>query len=569
MTRNSRTIIVFLALTLSFIAVGMKLFFLQVWSHDELNRQVEKLTHREKPEMSCRGMILDKNGKILAVSVKSYTMFIDPTGVEDFTGLKNALRKEKINPPDNLCSLASKTSFVPIKENLSFEKMQEIKSMGLSGVGFVQGLQRNYPEGKMACHVLGVVGKDGKGLEGVELLYNDYLTGKKVKSLKYRDGRGRELSDKFVDIDNFRGADVYLTIDRNLQFIAEQEIEKVWLDSKAKKAVVIIQDPNTGELLAVASRPAFDPGDYSGMANCLKNPAVCDILEPGSTFKLVTAAAALEEKAVNTTENIWCEDGKYTVYNHTISDHEKRGFLTLAGIMEYSSNIGMAKVGQRLGKDKLFNHIRQFGFASLTGVDLPGEARGLLRPPEKWSGLSLPIISFGQEVGTTAIQVINAYSSVMNGGFLLEPKIVKQIKNPEGEILYSSERSVIRKVVAPETAEVLRNMLVSVVEKGTGQLAKVPGYSVGGKTGTAQKRDTVTGKYSTSKYVASFCGAIPMSKPKLTILVILDEPQGDYWAASRTAPVFSKIASRAVHYLQISPDKEPLNLCDIKEYSKK
>ncbi len=569
MIRNGRTIIVFLGLALSFIAVGMKLFFLQVWSHDELNRQVEKLTHREKPEMSCRGMILDKNGKILAMSVKSYTMFVDPKAVDDLAGLKSTLKKEKISLPENLPSLASKTSFVPLKENLSPEKMQEIKSMGLSGVGFVQGLQRDYPEGKMACHVLGVVGKDGKGLEGVELLYNDYLTGKKVKSVKYRDGRGRELSDKLVDVDNFRGADVYLTIDRNIQFIAEQEIEKAWLECKAKKAVVIIQDPNTGELLAVASRPAFDPADYAAMTNCLKNPAVCDILEPGSTFKLITAAAALEEKAVNTTENIWCEDGQYTVYDHVIKDHEKKGFLNLEGIMEYSSNIGMAKVGQRLGKDKLFGYIRQFGFASLTGVDLPGEARGLLRPPEKWSGLSLPIISFGQEVGTTAIQVINAYSSVINGGCLLEPKIVKEIKNPEGETLYTSQRSVIRKAVTPQTAAVLRNILVSVVEKGTGQLAKVPGYSVGGKTGTAQKRDPVTGKYSTSKYVASFCGAIPMSNPKLTILVILDEPQGDYYAASRTAPVFSKIASRVVHYLQISPDREPINLCDIKEYSKK
>jgi len=569
MIRNRRTIIVFAALTLSFIAVGMKLFFLQVWHHDELRRQVDKLTRREKPETSCRGMIFDKNGNILAMSVKSYTLFVDPTRVEDAGLLKSALKKEKINLPDNIRSLASKTSFVPIKENLSLETMQEIKAMQLPGVGFVQGLQRNYPEGKMACHVLGVVGKDGKGLEGVELLYNDYLTGKKIQALKVRDGRGREVADKFVDPENFRGADVYLTIDRNLQFIAEQEIEKVWLDSKAKKAIVIIQDPNTGELLAVASRPAFDPGDFAGMTNSLKNPAICDILEPGSTFKLVTAAAALEEKVVNPCENIWCEEGKYTVYDHTIRDHEKQGFLNLCGIMECSSNIGMAKVGQRLGKDRLFNHIRQFGFAGLTGVDLPGEARGLLRQPEKWSGLSLPIISFGQEIGVTAIQVINAYSSIINGGCLLEPKIVRQIKNAEGEIVYSSEKRVVRRVVSPQNAELLKKILVSVVEKGTGQLAKVPGYSIGGKTGTAQKRDPVTGKYSTTRYVASFCGGVPMSDPKLTILVILDEPQGDYWASSRTAPVFGKIASRAVRYLRISPDQQPLNLCDIKDYSKK
>jgi len=204
--------------------------------------------------------------------------------------------------------------------------------------------------------------------------------------------------------------------------------------------------------------------------------------------------------------------------------------------MEYSSNIGMAKVGQRLGKEKLFQYIKQFGFDSLTGIDLPGEARGLLRPPDKWSGLSVPIISFGQEIGATAIQVINAYSAVVNGGSLLAPKVVKEIKNSDGAIVYSEEKSVIRRVVKPETAALLRGMLVNVVENGTGVQAKVPGYSVGGKTGTAQKRDPLTGKYSSSKYVASFCGAIPMSNPRLTILVMLDEPQGDYWAASRAAP---------------------------------
>jgi len=568
MIKNGRTIIVFFALTLSFVAVGMKLFFLQVWSHDELNRQVNKLIYREKPETSCRGMILDKNGKILAMSVKSYTMFIDPNRVEDVGELKSALKKEKIAFPEYSRGTASKNSYIPVKENLSLEKMQEIKSLELPGVGFVTGFQRNYPEGKMACHALGVVGKDGNGLEGVELLYNDYLTGKKIKAAKYRDGRGRELSEKFIDPENMRGADVYLTIDRNLQFIAEQEIEKAWASSKAKKAMVIIQDPNTGELLAIASRPAFDPGDYAAMSNCLKNPATCDIFEPGSTFKMVTSAAALEEKVVSTSENIWCEDGKYTVYDHTINDHEKRGFLNLSGIMEYSSNIGMAKIGQRLGKERLFRYIRQFGFASLTGIDLPGEARGILRPPEKWSGLSVPVISFGQEVGVTAIQMVNAYSSIINGGSLLEPKIVKEVKNSENVNVFSPGKRVIRRVSTPETSDTIRKMLVAVVENGTGQLAKVPGYSVGGKTGTAQKRDPVTGKYSSSRYVASFCGAIPMSSPRLTILVILDEPQGDYWAASLAAPVFSRIASRSVHYLQISPDKQPINLCDIRKYSK-
>lgn len=569
MVRNGRTVIVFLALTLSFVAVGMKLFFLQVWHHDELSKQVSKLTYRNKPEIPCRGMILDKNGKMLAMSVKSYSVFADPTRVDKVSATRQALKKYNIILPENIKALASKTSFVPLKDNLEPDIMREIKALELPGIGFTPGFTRNYPEGKMACHVLGVVGRDGRGMEGIELACNGLLTGQRVKTTRYRDGRGREVSERLVDSDNFKGADVYLTIDKNLQFIAEQEIEKAWMGSRAQKAVVIIQDPNNGEILALAARPAFDPSDYSSMIKYLKNPAVCDTLEPGSTFKLITAAAALEEKLVTTKENIWCEDGKYLVYDHTIRDHEKQGFLNLEGIMEYSSNIGMAKIGQRLGKEKFYDYIRQFGFGSLTGIDLPGEARGILRSPETWSGLSVPVIAFGQEIGTTAIQVINAYSSVVNGGYLLEPKIVREIRNSAGTTVFSSEKRVIRKTISAETCDLLKKMLVSVVDNGTGQLAKVTGYSVGGKTGTAQKRDTATRKYSSSKYVASFCGAIPMSDPKLTILVLLDEPQGDYWASSRTAPVFGRIASRAVKYLQISPDKDPVNLCDLKTYSKK
>jgi len=566
MIKNGRSVVVFVALILSFIAVGMKLFFLQVWHHDELNRQVMKLTCREKPETPCRGMICDKNGNVLAMSVKSYSLFVDPRCIENFEATRQSLKKENILLPESVKN--ADTSYFVVKENIDPDKMQAIKALGLAGVGFTPGFTRNYPEGKMACHVLGVVGKDGSGMEGIELACNELLNGKSIKNSQSREGRGRQISDKFVNPENLKGADIYLTIDRNIQFIAEQEIEKVWLDSKAKKAVVIVQDPNTGEILALAGRPAFNPSDYSDMIKYLKNPALSDTLEPGSTFKLVTAAAALEEKAVSPQENIWCEDGKYVVYNHTIKDHEKRGFLNLAGILQYSSNIGMAKVGQRLGKEKLYRYIRQFGYGNLSGIDLPGEARGLLRSPESWSGLSVPVISFGQEIGATAIQTINAYSSVINGGCLLEPKIVSEIRNPSNEVVYRDEKRIIRRTVSPETAELLKKMLIGVVEHGTGELANVPGYSVGGKTGTAQKRDPATNKYSSTKYVASFCGAIPMSDPKLTILVLLDEPQGDYWASSRTAPVFEKIASRAVKYMQISPDKVPVNLCDMRTYKK-
>jgi len=561
-----RTILPFVLLFASFAAVGARLFFIQVWNHEELDRRVQKLICRDRPEQPCRGMVLDSQGRILAMSVRSYSVFLDMSRIDGLDEVDTALRKFHITIPREAYSTAKNSSYLPVVKNIDMATMQSIKALALKGVGFTAGYERQYPQGRLACHLLGVVGKDGDGLEGVELRSNEILSGDRIKDRRYRDGRGREISDRLVDLKDMRGANVYLTIDSNLQFIAEQELEKAWKESRAKKAMVVIQDPRTGDILAMAARPNFDPADYAGSGCSLRNPVISDVFEPGSTFKLVTAAAAIEEKAAKPSEVIWCEDGKYQLFGHTVSDHEKKGFLTLAQIIEYSSNIGAAKIGQRLGKDTLYRYIRQFGFYSLTGVDLPGEAKGLLKRPTSWSGLSLPVISFGQEIGTTAMQITNAYSAIANGGLLLEPEVIGEIKSPDGQTVSRAQKRIIRRVCSPETAAQLREMLRGVVEEGTGQLARVPGYSVGGKTGTAQKRDPKTGRYSSSAYVASFCGVIPLSLPRLTIYVALDEPQGDYWGASRAGPVFSRIASRAVHHLKIDPDREPLRLAGGKNF---
>lgn len=564
---RQRTTLPFLILIFLFVAVGARLFYIQVWNHAELQGRVEKLIVRERPEQPCRGMILDNQGRILAMSVKNYTLFADMKVVSDARAMEAALGRAGVKPDHGAIVSNPRSSYVPLAHGLDLAAMQKIKALDIAGLGFVPGYRRQHPEGKMACHVLGVVGKDGAGLEGIELFANRYLTGEKVKELRYRDGKGREISDKIVDPEDIRGGDVYLTIDRNLQFIAEQEIDKAWREARAKKAMVIVQDPANGEILALACRPNYDPGDFSGSWNNLKNPAVADVYEPGSTFKIVAASGALEEKLANTSENIWCESGRYSVSGHTIKDHEKKGFLTLPQILEYSSNIGTAKIGQRLGKEKLYQYIRQFGFYGLTGVDLPGESRGLLKAPENWSGLSLPVISFGQEVGVTALQVINAYSAIANGGQLLEPQVIREVRTPDGSVIKVSEKRAIRRVVSENVARQLRDMLAGVVEHGTGVAAQVPGYSVAGKTGTAQKRDPVTGRYSASCYVASFCGMMPANDPKLVIYVVLDEPQGDYWGSSRAGPVFARIAQRSAHYMQLSPDRAPLNVSSVRRYA--
>ena len=565
---KKRALLPFTILILSFTAVAFRLFFLQVWHHAELSERVRRMVScRVRPENPCRGMIFDREGRVLAMSLKTYTFFADPHMIKNPLGMQTALRSVDI--PLSLSALrnAGDSSYVPLAKNIDDTAMHKIKGLKLEGTGFESQYQREYPEGRLACHLLGLVGKDGSGLEGIELTANAYLTGEKVKQMRYRDARGREITDKLVDPEDMRGADVSLTIDRNLQFIAEQEIDRVWKDSRSKNAMVIIQDPNSGEILALSCRPDYDPGNPSASLKGIRNPAVCDIFEPGSTFKMVTISGALEDKIVTPSENIFCENGKYRVMNHTISDHEKKGMLTVAQVMECSSNIGTAKIGQRLGRENLYRYIRQFGFFSPTGIDLPGEAKGLLKKPEQWSGLSVPVISFGQEIGVTALQLINAYSSIANGGTLLEPHIVKEVRSPGGETIYRSDRRAIRRTVSAGTAETMRDILRGVVERGTGVMAKVPGYTVGGKTGTAQKRDPLTGRYSSSAYVTSFCGMIPANKPRLTIYVVIDEPRGDYWASSLAAPVFSRIAGRAMNYMQVPPDNENVRVCKVPSYA--
>ena len=541
----------------AFLTIGVRLFFIQVWHHQELNSKVERTVNKDRHEKSCRGMILDRSGKILAMSAMSYRIFADNRLISNPEDVKSKLNELKIKFPKELLSLKGK-SYVPLAENIDFATMNQLKSLKISGLGFETSYTRKYPENEMGCYLLGVVSKEGKGLEGVELACESYLSGKKIRKLKYRDGQGREIPDKLTELDDMKGADVFLTIDRNLQFIAEQEVDAAFLKTKSKSASIIIQDPNTGEILALACRPSYIPESYTNSQRSLSNPVICNMFEPGSTFKLITAAAALEENIIKRNEAIWCENGKYEIYGHTIKDHEKKGLLSFDEVIEYSSNIGTAKVGQKLGKSLLYKYIRQFGFYAKTGIDLPGEAKGLLKTPDSWSGLSLPIISFGQEIGVTALQIINAYSAIANNGLLLEPSIVKKVVSADGKVLYSSEKKVIRRAISEKVAKDLKDMLFKVVENGTGQLARVPGYTIGGKTGTAQKRDPATGKYSSRFYTASFCGVVPAVNPQLTILVILDEPKTDYWASTTAVPVFQKVCSRSIQYLRISPQKEAI-----------
>ena len=554
-TVNRRKVLAFAVLFI-FFALFVKLVYVQIFMYAKINKAVERMVRRENIEMPKRGDILDARGRVLATSVRRYSPFLDPKLVLDFGELKKKLSVYGIKIKQKNLKEFGNTSYVPFPYILDEEIVRKIKAEKILGVGFDSKYIRQYPEGRLLSHILGITGSDGKGLEGIEKVCDAYLSGEKVKTGQYKDGRGRVIHDKFVDASKIRGLDITLTIDKNIQFIAEQELRKAFSDNKASKAVCIVQNPKNGAIVAMVSLPDFDFSDKIKNSGVLRNAAISDIFEPGSTFKIVTVGAALDSGFIKPDDVFYLENGRMKIGRHTIrDDHKIKGYASLGKAMEQSSNIGMVKIAQKMGNANFYSAIRKFGFYSLSGIDLPGEAKGLLLDEQNWSALTLPTVSFGQGIGVTAIQLVNAFSAVANGGKLMKPIIIKNIENTSLENMSFFEPQEIRSVMSAETAARMRKILKDVVEKGTGKNAKVPGYSSGGKTGTAQKIDPRTRKYSTKHYIASFCGMVPALEPELVILVIIDEPKGDYYAASVASPVFSRIAGRCAQYLDLRRDE--------------
>jgi cell division protein FtsI (penicillin-binding protein 3) len=575
---NRKTVLV-LAILAVFFLLFAKLAYVQIFLHGKISETVKRMVIRKNIEISKRGDILDSRGKILASSVEKYTVFLDPKIIEDFDKVKSILSENAIKVKEKSLSEFGKTSYVPVSFNIDADVVNRIKSEKLKGVGFERKYLRQYPEGRLLAHILGIIGSDGNGLEGIEKTCNEALSGDNVVTKVIRDGRGCIIQDEFIDKTKICGQNVKLSIDRNVQFIAEQELRRAFEKYKAKKAVCIIQNPKTGKILAMVSLPDFNSSDKIKDLGILRNSAISDIYEPGSTFKVVAAAAALDLGKVKLTDSFYLENGKYKIAGHTIKDdHKINSSASLSEIMEQSSNIGIIKIAQKLGSEDFYSYIRKFGFCSLTGIDLPGEAKGLLASIKNWSALSLPTISFGQGIGVTGLQTINAFSAIANDGMLMKPSVIENIEkaNPEATSTESAvamhivgtkektdsemiesvfESKEIRRVVSAETARMVKRLLKNVVDSGTGRSAKISGYTVGGKTGTAQKVDPVLKTYSAKYYTASFCGIVPAMDPEIVILVIIDEPKGrNYYAASVASPVFASIAKRTAEYLGIKKD---------------
>jgi cell division protein FtsI (penicillin-binding protein 3) len=557
---RSRALILTALFACALLALSGRLVFLQIVKHDELSRLAERQRSRTITLRPERGPILDRRGHALAVSSHAESLFALPGRIEDPKGVARRLAPLLKEAPGEVEKrLAADRSFVWVKRKLPPTVAQAIKALGEPGLGSVQESLRLYPNRELAAHVLGFEGLDGRGLEGVERAWDSHLAGEAGLALVERDALGREVTGLPAVIKpSTPGQGVELTLDTTIQYVAEREVDAAWRRTRSKAAMAIVLDPRTGEVLALAVRPTFNPNSFAtATANEWRNRAVTDPFEPGSTFKVILAAAALEEKVVRSTDRFYGEQGTITVASTVIHDWKRYGWLTFSEVLQNSSNVGAIKVGMALGRERFYRYMTGFGFGSLTGLGLPGESRGQVRAPDRWSGLSLAAMSLGQEVSVTALQLIAAFGAVANGGQLMQPQIVRAVLDSGGRELRGFEPRVVRQVIAPETARTLTQILTRVVEEGTGRNAAIPGYQVAGKTGTAQKTEPGTKRYSRAPGVLSFVGFTPADDPRLAMLVLLDEPKNERWGSEAAAPIFAAIGRELVRYLSVPPRDTP------------
>jgi cell division protein FtsI/penicillin-binding protein 2 len=538
-------------------AVFGRLGYLQLYRHRDYLLRAQRQQQRIIEISPKRGAIYDRNMHALAMSIKVDSAFAIPNEIKD-KPLAAQLLSGVLGVPADLVEsrLDSSQNFVWIERKLTPEKSEAITALNLKGVYTQAENKRFYPNADLASHVLGFVDVDEKGLGGIEYALDSQIRGKSEKIVMMADAHQKSFDGAEARRD--RGANVVLTLDEKIQYIAERELAAAINKTHALAGSVVVMNPNNGELLAVANWPTFDPNAASAgtPAESRMNRAVSALYEPGSTFKLITLAAAFDQGITNPDEVFDCENGATYVAGHKIHDHKRFGMLTVADILALSSDVGAIKIAERLGAPKFYDYIHAFGFGTPTGVDLPGESRGLLRPLANWSPISIGAISMGQEVGVTPLQLISAVSAIANGGMLYKPHIVADVRRgetvlPREGLLAASEP---RRVIQPETAATLRRLMEGVVLNGTGKLARLDGWTSAGKTGSAQKIDPNTGRYSPTQLIASFTGFAPINNPAVAILVSLDSPIGLHEGGMVAAPVFKRVAEQVLPYLDVSPD---------------
>lgn len=543
---------------LAFCVIAVRAYQLQVVEAPELQARADQQRHHVVKLAPRRGTIVDRHGSPLAVSLEVDSLYADPVLIQDpLATAKKLAPLLKVSQSELARTLAAEgRRFVWLQRMMDPEVASAVRQLGIPGLAFVGERKRYYPQSAIGAHVIGFTGLDPRGLEGIELEYDRLLQGEPELLISTKDARGRGLASAEAQIQGgASGHNLQLTLDRALQYIAEKELARVMRESDAIGGTLVILEPASGRILALASWPDFNPnlpGRYA--AGQRRNRAICDVYEPGSTFKPFLLAGVLEEGLMTPDQTVDCEQGRYSVGGSVVRDHRKFGHLTLEEMLKFSSNIGFVKLGKELERDRYYRYLQAFGFGSKTGVDFPGEVSGLIRPPSRWFEIDLAAISFGQGISVTPIQMAAAMAAIANGGVLMEPYLVETITDADHQVVQRRLPEVRHRVISEKTAAQVSQMMVAVTEPGgTGVRGAVPGFQVAGKTGTAQKVDTVTGGYSIDKRIASFIGFVPAENPAIVIAVTVDEPQGTVFGGQVAAPVFSRVAAQALNHLNILP----------------
>ncbi|MGB5659014.1 MAG: penicillin-binding transpeptidase domain-containing protein [Thermoanaerobaculia bacterium] len=537
---------------------------LQIRDHEHYSQRAEGQHHRKVELLAPRGTIFDTRGRELAVSVEVDSVWVDPSRVEDTAAMASQLAAVlKVDRQALARSMDGAREFAWVARLLDPPQAAAVRDLRLPGVRYLKESKRYYPMRQVASQVVGFAGVDNRGLEGIEGAYNNLVAGKAARRGVLRDARrGTVLLPSLSFRDPQPGSDLYLTIDVWIQYLLEKELSAAVQRTGAKSGTALILDPNSGAILAMASVPTFDPNHFGEYGrDQWRNRAVTDSLEPGSTFKMVTAAAALEANLVDPTDVFDCERGSIVVKGKRIHDHHSFDQLTFREVIAKSSNVGAIKVGLLAGESALYEQIRKFGFGRLTGIDLPGESAGLLQPVERWHKRAVAYISFGQGLSVTAVQLASAFAAVANGGQLYRPYVVQAVSRDGVRQPVEGKPEIVGRAVSASTARTLERLLEAVVEEGTGRKAAIDGYRVAGKTGTAQKA-AASGGYAQGRYVASFVGFAPARRPRLVGLVALDEPnpKRGYHGGDVAAPVFAAIVGPALLYLGVPPEREPMEV---------
>jgi cell division protein FtsI/penicillin-binding protein 2 len=538
-----------------------RLVQLQFSQHEDLANRARQQQQTPVETSPQRGELLDRQERQLARSIQTVSLFLDPDGLDVATLDRNAKElaqalglKYPALAKQFREAHANKKRFVWVVRRLDAELARTVIDRELPGVHARLESKRYYPNGSLAAHVLGYVGLDGKGLGGVEQFYNAKISGEPGHLLLEQDANGNPYEG--YEIASKAGQTVVLTIDQSIQYHAEQVLLAAVQRSRAKSGTVIVLDPRSGEILALANAPTFDPNRVADTkAETRSNWALQNIYEPGSTFKVVAFAAALERKLARVEDRIDCQMGAITVAGRVVRDHSAFGTLTIAEALAKSSNVAAIKLGIRVGDPTMYDYIKRFGFGSRTGIELPGETAGLLRKVERWQPSSIGSIAIGQEIGVTPVQMVAAFGALANDGVRVAPHLIREVRNSEGAVVYRAQPEQ-RRVINTETAIAIRGMLEGVTLRGTAKQAQLDGYSAAGKTGTAQKIDPKTRAYSATRHVASFVGFAPVSNPQAVIIVVIDEPAGAYHGGDVAAPIFREVAEQILPILGVMPDIE-------------